>query len=103
MGIYRAGSPVNDPSGNTLVSASVFGAGSKQARCHSPNNDSSALHRWWAILDFWRRTISSQPEQAARVVRILTFPSAANTLPFNSRAAPGDLSPIEVKYYAGFV
>ena len=73
MGIYRAGSLVNIRSGGTLVSGSVLSGGFKQARCHPLRNDSSALHRWWAILDFWRRTISNPPEQAAGVVRFLTF------------------------------
>lgn len=84
MGIYRAGILVNVRPGGTLASASVISAGSRQARCHRPDKNSSALHRWWAILDFRSRTIFSQPEQAAGVVFFLTFPSPANTLPFNS-------------------
>ena len=77
MGIYRAGRLVNVRSGGNLVSDSVVRGESAQAR-GPPRDDSSALHRWWAILDFWRRIISNQSEQAPGVGRFLT-PSPANT------------------------
>jgi hypothetical protein len=77
MGIYRAGRLVNVRSGGNLVSDSVVSGESAQAR-GPPRDDSSALHRWWAILDFWRRIISNQSEQAPGVGRFLT-PSPANT------------------------
>ena len=69
MGIYRAGRLVNIRSGGNMASASVISGGSEQARCVPPRDDSSALHRWWTILDFWCRIISSQSEQAPGVVR----------------------------------
>ena len=78
MGIYRSGRLVNVRSGGNLVSDSVISGESAQARCGPPRDDSSALHRWWAILDFWRRIISNQSEQAPGVGRFLT-PSPANT------------------------
>jgi hypothetical protein len=73
MGIYRAGRLVNVRSGGNLVSDSVISGESAQARWGPPRDDSSALHRWWAILDFWRRIISNQSEQAPGVGRFLTF------------------------------
>ena len=78
MGIYRAGRLVNVCSGGNLVSDSVVSGESAQDRRGLPRDDSSALHRWWAILDFWRRIISNQSEQAPGVGRFLT-PSPANT------------------------
>lgn len=78
MGIYRAGRLVNVRSGGNLVSDSVVSGESAQARRGPPRDDSSALHRWWAILDFWRRIISNQSEQAPGVGRFLT-PSPVNT------------------------
>ena len=78
MGIYRAGRLVNVCSGGNLVSDSVVSGESAQARRGLPRDDSSALYRWWAILDFWRRIISNQSEQAPGVGRFLT-PSPANT------------------------
>jgi hypothetical protein len=78
MGIYRAGRLVNVRSGGNLVSDSVVSGESAQARRGPSRDDSSALHRWWAILDFWRRIISNQSEQAPGVGRFLT-PSPANT------------------------
>jgi hypothetical protein len=73
MGIYRAGRLVNVRSGGNLVSDSVISGESAQARCDPPRDDSSALHRWWAILDFWRRIISNQSEQTPGVGRFLAF------------------------------
>src|SRR3984893_1670149 len=73
MGIYRAGRLVNVRSGGNLVSDSVISGESAQARRSPPRDDSSALHRWWAILDFRRRIISNQSEQAPGVGRFLTF------------------------------
>ena len=73
MGIYRAGRLVNVRSGGNLVSDSVISGESAQAQWGPPRDDSSALHRWWAILDFWRRIISNQSEQAPGVGRFLTF------------------------------
>jgi hypothetical protein len=67
MGIYRARRLVNVRSGGNLVSDSDINGGSEQARCGPPGDDSSALHRWWAILDFWRHIISNQSEQAPGV------------------------------------
>ena len=78
MGIYRARRLVNVRSGGNLVSDSDINGGSEQARCGPPRDDSSALHRWWAILDFWRHIISNQSEQAPGVGRFLT-PSPVNT------------------------
>lgn len=78
MGIYRAGRLVNVCSGGILVSDSIVNGESAQARCGPPRDDSFALHRWWAIRDFWRRIISNQSEQAPGVGRFLT-PSPANT------------------------
>jgi hypothetical protein len=73
MGIYRARRLVNVRSGGNLVSDSDINGGSEQARCGPPRDDSSALHRWCAILDFWRHIISNQSEQASGVGRFLTF------------------------------
>jgi hypothetical protein len=78
MGVYRAGRLVNVRSGGNLVSDSVVSGESTQARRGPSCDDSSALHRWCAILDFWRRIISNQSEQAPGVGRFLT-PSPANT------------------------
>jgi len=73
MGIYRARRLANVRSGGNLVSDSVISGESAQARWGPPRDDSSALHRWWAILDFWRRIISNQSEQAPGVGLFLTF------------------------------
>ena len=78
MGIYRAGCLVNVRSGGNLVSDSVVSGESTQAQRGLPRDDSSALHRWWAIPDFWRRIISNQSKQAPGVDRFLA-PSHANT------------------------
>ena len=78
VGIYRAGRLVNVRSGGNLASDSVVSGESAQARRGPPRDDSSALHRWWAIPDFWRRIISNQSEQAPGVSRFLT-PSPVNT------------------------
>jgi hypothetical protein len=69
MGIYRAGRLVNVRSGGNLVSDSVISGESAQAQSGPPRDDSSALHRRWAILGFWRRIISNQSEQAPGVGR----------------------------------